>query len=172
MVDLEALERPKELRLGALRKLIQIQMKEKNEFGIYGSPETKEFTACYEPDGQDDLVEIQPLRSQRDIFTESFVYNWYAYMSWLRSWVRKSKEQQTYKEMHWFQLTRFTSITTSAIVAVVGTLSPVISILILFFIKNTLKRIFVLMGLTVAFAFGSKAVTDIKTSDLFSVTAV
>jgi len=82
MVDLEALERPKELRLGALRKLIQ-----KNEFGIYGSPETKEFTACYEPDGQDDLVEIQPLRSQRDIFVESFAYNWYAYMRWLRSWV-------------------------------------------------------------------------------------
>lgn len=60
----------------------------------------------------------------------------------------------------------------SFLVVVVGVLSPVISILILFFIKKTLKRIFVLMGLTVAFAFVSKWATNIKTSDLFSVTAV
>jgi len=76
MVDLEALERPKRQPLGFLRQIIhQIRPEEEKWSRIYGfdSPETEEFTAWYEPDGRDDLVVIQPPRSQRDLFVESWV---------------------------------------------------------------------------------------------------
>jgi len=59
----------------------------------------------------------------------------------------------------------------SFIVALAGAILPVVSILALFFIKNTLKRIYTLMGLTVAFAIAVKALTSAKTTDIFAITA-
>lgn len=59
----------------------------------------------------------------------------------------------------------------SFLAALVGALFPVISILILFFIKKTLRRIFALMGLTIAFALAVKLLTGVKTADVFSITA-
>lgn len=71
---------------------------------------------------------------------------------------------RSYKS-HWV------GMVSSFLVAVVGALFPVISILILFFIKKTLKRIYVLMGLTIAFAFAVKVLTGMKTADVFALTA-
>jgi hypothetical protein len=48
---------------------------------------------------------------------------------------------------------------------------PVIAILILYFIKDTLRRIYVLIGLTVAFAVATKVLTSAKSIEIFAATA-
>jgi len=65
----------------------------------------------------------------------------------------------------------FLSVPATFIVALAAALFPAVSILALFFIKNTLKRIYAVMGLTGAFAITAKWLTGMKTRDLFGVIA-
>jgi hypothetical protein len=60
---------------------------------------------------------------------------------------------------------------TSFLAALLASMIPVLSILILYFIKNTLRRIYTLMGFTVLFALVLKLLTSAKTMDVFAVTA-
>lgn len=56
-------------------------------------------------------------------------------------------------------------------IAMLAALCPILSILVLFFIKHTLKRIYALMGLTVLFAIAIKCGTSARSMDVFAVTA-
>ena len=86
----------------------------------------------------------------------------------------QKKTVQTYKqwqkELREYHLHSL-SILTSFMVAVIGALFPVISILILYEIKSTLVRIYALIGLTIGFSVVVKCATRAKTSDVFSITA-
>ena len=55
--------------------------------------------------------------------------------------------------------------------AVIATLFPVLSILVLYFIPDTLKRIYALLGLTVAFAALVRLVGSARSLEVFTVTA-
>jgi hypothetical protein len=57
------------------------------------------------------------------------------------------------------------------VVTVAAASLPVVAVLILYFIKNTLKRIYVLIGLTVAFAISTKLLTSAKSIEIFAATA-
>jgi hypothetical protein len=56
-------------------------------------------------------------------------------------------------------------------IAVFAALCPILSILVLFFIRQTLNRIYALMGLTILFALTVKWGTSAKSMEVFAVTA-
>jgi len=63
------------------------------------------------------------------------------------------------------------TIAASMVAAFLAAIIPVVSILALYFIKNTLKRIFALMGFTVAFALAFKLLFSARTVEVFAATA-
>jgi len=54
---------------------------------------------------------------------------------------------------------------------IASALLPIIAILVLYFVKSTLKRIYISIGLTAAFAVAMKLFTDAKKVELFAATA-
>jgi len=60
---------------------------------------------------------------------------------------------------------------TSLLAAMVASSIPVLSILGLYHIKKTERRIYALMGITIGFAVIFKALTSARTMDVFAVTA-
>jgi hypothetical protein len=80
-------------------------------------------------------------------------------------------EKQEPEQFRIYDKVRVLSMVTSALAAMVAAIIPVLSILGLFHIKKTERRIYALMGITIAFAIIFKAMTSAKTTDVFAVTA-
>ena len=66
--------------------------------------------------------------------------------------------------------TRFSEISAFVATAMAAML-PVLSVLALYFIKSTLRRIYALIGFTVAFAAFTKLFTSANNLDVFAATA-
>jgi hypothetical protein len=66
---------------------------------------------------------------------------------------------------------RIAGVISAFIIAVLAAMFPVLSMLGLYFIKGTLKKMFTLLGLTVVFAFMVKSLTAAKSSEIFAAAA-
>jgi len=179
MVDLAALERPNQQPLDCLRcETRRIRDTEEPLFKdkSFLSPVTDESMAWNQPEGLEDFVVIQPPAPQRDPFVQYISRKFYGILRCL-DWMYHKMANSEKEFEEWSKTTVFykwkilIGAVTSFLVAIVGALFPVVSILILYFIKRTVIRIYALMGLTIAFALAVKLLTNGKTADVFSITA-
>ena len=113
-----------------------------------------------------DFITIQAPQSLRDPFEEGVRHFFYAFYHILdRKKPAGGDKLTVYPDL------LLLSVPVSFITALAAAIFPVISILALFFVKKTLKRIYTLIGLTVGFAIAVKLITRVKTRDLFAITA-
>jgi len=151
-----------------------------------------------EMDKLEDLIVIQAPRSERDVFEQRVSRGMVSVYDFFKSWRRpkdedendneiastdssqpeesektthKKKEKEAPSHLRIYHNTRFLAMITSFLAALVAAIIPVVSILVLYFLKKTLRRIYALMGLTIVFAIAFKALTSAKTTDVFAVTA-
>jgi hypothetical protein len=64
---------------------------------------------------------------------------------------------------------RFISNFSSYAIAIAAALIPVFSMVALYFVKRTLIRLLILIGLTVGFALAVKVTTAAKSTDIFAI---
>jgi len=168
--NMEGLSRPKKHNVDCFRAWL-FRQQEKPEFWLNGktffTPDEEWFT-WMDMKEEEDLVAIQPPDSMRDPFQEKISYSiiW-LYELFKRSWRNKDANQR----LHLYTKFREVAMIPSFLAATLAAMVPVAAILGLFHIKHTLTRIYVLMGITCALAFGLKLLTSAKTTDVFAITA-
>lgn len=70
-----------------------------------------------------------------------------------------------------FDKSRTDAVVPSFVAATLAAMLPSIAVLALFFIKNILYRIYVLMAITFVFALALKYLASAKSMDVFAITA-
>lgn len=181
-MQLEALDRPSNHAIKCFRDWLILLNTEEKEF----MPEA-ELRTWYEPPGLKDLLAVQADRSLRDPFDEK-VSHWFIdavdfvkvrYKNWRKRGnngvgdpnLSPSKPIARDKELRVYTKLRWVGMATAFLAALTGALIPIISILALYHIKGTPKRIYALIGFTVVFALVVKGVLRARTVDVFAMTA-
>ncbi len=195
MINLEAVDRPSKHAIKCFRTWLDFLQEKWPTF----MPST-EATTWLEPGDLEDLLAIQADRSLRDPFDEKvsrsligvydFLFqkrekrpsedaNHSQKMSVQTSEAPAKKNSnrpqenpdEIIKDLRVYRKVKWVGMVTAFLAALVGALIPILSILGLFHIKSTPKRIYTLIGLTVVFALAVKLLSGARTIDLFAVTA-
>jgi hypothetical protein len=168
------LDQPHENTLKCLQ-LVLTRYREKHQDFL---PEPEAFT-WFGTEGLNDYLTIRAPESQRDPFQEhlnEYLTPWFTSIFYFWKSLRlfrgkqdavdEEKEQlEIHYEAKWF------GAVGALLIAIFSALLPLISILILYFIKRTITKIYTLFGLTVVFALAVKWITRAKSMDIFAVTA-
>lgn len=168
---MEGLERPKKHNLKCFKSWLYRQRQDPNsQVGgkSFFAAEGDERATWEDMQDLEDFVAIQSPASMRDPFQEriSFWIIW-VYELFKKSWRNKDGNERLHIYTKFHEVAMWPSLLAAALAAMV----PVAAILGLFHIEQTLTRIYVLMGITCALAFGLKLLTSAKTIEVFAITA-
>ncbi|KAF2177467.1 hypothetical protein K469DRAFT_807666 [Zopfia rhizophila CBS 207.26] len=116
----------------------------------------------------DDLITVRP-KLEKDLFQDFITYRLLNVYNAIfgRHETKRQRDGRTliiYSESRIAQVSAFVGTITAATL-------PSVAVLLLYFIKNTVTRLYVLIGLTAAFAIAVKYLASGKTNQVFGATA-